>query len=99
MYSSYQLSPLAFRLFPVAVLVLLVYSYTKRITWTCHLLLERLWLGALGSWIAIAGRFDLAPVLLMLGVLWVAVLILFMLVMTMNLTGGRALFHTGMLRD
>ena len=74
LYSSYQLSPLAFRLFPVAVLVLLVYSYTKRITWTCHLLLgAALGLAPLGSWIAIAGRFDLAPVLLMLGVLfWVA---------------------------
>lgn len=74
LYSSYQLSPLAFRLFPVAVLVLLIYSYTKRFTWTCHLLLgAALGLAPLGSWIAIAGRFDLAPVLLMLGVLfWVA---------------------------
>lgn len=74
LYSSYQLSPLAFRLFPVAVLVLLVYSYTKRFSWSCHLFLgAALGLAPLGSWIAIAGRFDVAPVLLALGVLfWVA---------------------------
>lgn len=74
LYSSYQLSPLAFHLFPVAVLVLLIYSYTKRFSWTCHLFLgAALGLAPLGSWIAIAGRFDLAPVLLALGVLfWVA---------------------------
>ena len=100
LYSSYQLSPLAFRLFPVAVLVLLVYSYTKRITWTCHLLLERLWAWRPwkldchcrtlrpGSGTADVGSPFGSPVL-----------ILFMLVMTMNLTEGRALFHTGMLRD
>jgi len=74
MYSSYQLNPLAFRLFPVAVLVLLIYSYTKRFSWACHLFLgAALGLAPLGSWIAIAGRFDLAPALLALGVLfWVA---------------------------
>ncbi|MCL6634275.1 MAG: putative 4-hydroxybenzoate polyprenyltransferase [Peptococcaceae bacterium] len=74
LYASYRLSPLAFRLFPVAVLVLLIYSYTKRFTWTCHLFLgTALGLAPLGSWIAIAGRFDLAPVLLAMGVLfWVA---------------------------
>ena len=74
LYSSYHLSPLAFRLFPVAVLVLLTYSYTKRFSWACHLFLgAALGLAPLGSWIAIAGRFDLAPVLLALGVLfWVA---------------------------
>ncbi len=73
-YSAYQLSPLAFRLFPAAVLILLIYSYTKRFSWSCHLFLGlALGLAPLGSWIAIADRFDLAPVLLALGVLfWVA---------------------------
>lgn len=74
LYSSYQLSQLAFRLFPVAVLVLLIYSYTKRFSWTCHLFLgAALGLAPLGSWIAITGQFDLAPVLLAIGVMfWVA---------------------------
>lgn len=72
--AAYQLSPLAVRLFPLVVAILVGYSYTKRFTWACHL-----WLGAalgfapLGAWIAIANRIDLAPVLLALGVLfWVA---------------------------
>lgn len=73
-YSAYQLSPLAFKLFPVAVAVLLFYSYTKRFTWTCHLFLgAALGLAPLGSWIAITGSFHPAPVLLGLGVMfWVA---------------------------
>lgn len=73
-YAAAQLSPLALRLFPVAVLVLTVYSYTKRFTWACHLFLGlALGLAPLGAWIAIANRFDLAPVLLAGGVMfWVA---------------------------
>jgi 4-hydroxybenzoate polyprenyltransferase len=69
-----QLSPLALRLFPVAVVVLFVYSYTKRFTWLCHLFLGlALGLAPLGSWIAIADRIDLAPALLAAGVtFWVA---------------------------
>ncbi|MGQ9532656.1 MAG: UbiA-like polyprenyltransferase [Desulfotomaculales bacterium] len=69
-----QLSPLALRLFPVAVVVLFVYSYTKRFTWLCHLFLGvALGLAPLGSWIAIADRLDLAPALLAAGVtFWVA---------------------------
>jgi 4-hydroxybenzoate polyprenyltransferase len=74
LYSARQLSPLAYQLFPLAALILLIYSYTKRFTWTCHLFLgATLGLAPLGSWVAITGRFDLAPVLLALGVLfWVA---------------------------
>jgi 4-hydroxybenzoate polyprenyltransferase len=69
-----QLSPLALRLFPVAVAVLFAYSYTKRFTWLCHLFLGlALGLAPLGSWIAIADHLDLAPALLAAGVtFWVA---------------------------
>jgi len=74
MISAYQLSPLAFRLFPVAVAVLVLYSYTKRFTWTCHLFLgAALGLAPLGAWIAIANSFHLAPILIAIGVaFWVA---------------------------
>ncbi|MDF9406939.1 MAG: 4-hydroxybenzoate octaprenyltransferase [Pelotomaculum sp. PtaB.Bin013] len=74
LYSSHQLTPLAFRLAPAAVLVLFAYSYTKRFTWTCHLVLGSvLGMAPLGSWIAITGQFHPAPVLLAAGVLfWVA---------------------------
>ncbi|MCG9966471.1 putative 4-hydroxybenzoate polyprenyltransferase [Pelotomaculum terephthalicicum JT] len=73
-YSAYQLTPLAFRLAPAAVLVLFTYSYTKRFTWTCHLVLGLvLGMAPLGSWIAITGQFHPAPFLLGAGVLfWVA---------------------------
>jgi 4-hydroxybenzoate polyprenyltransferase len=72
--SAYNLSPLAFKLSPLAALVLFIYPYTKRFTWTCHLVLGlALGIAPLGAWIAIAGRFDLAPVILCAGVtFWVA---------------------------
>lgn len=72
--AAYRLSPLAFKLSPVAVAVLSFYPYTKRFTWTCHLFLGlALGLAPAGAWIAIANRLDLAAVLLGLGVLfWVA---------------------------
>ncbi|ABO50711.1 4-hydroxybenzoate octaprenyltransferase [Desulforamulus reducens MI-1] len=72
--SAYNLSPLAFQLFPVAVFALSFYSYTKRFTWTCHFWCGvALGLAPLGAWIAITGSFHPAPLLLGLGVLlWVA---------------------------
>lgn len=72
--AAYRLSPLAFKLSPVAVAVLSFYPYTKRFTWTCHLFLGlALGLAPAGAWVAIANRLDPAAVLLGLGVLfWVA---------------------------
>ena len=72
--SAYNLSPLAFKLFPVALAVLFIYPYTKRFTWLCHLVLGlALGLAPLGAWVAIAGSFDLAPLMLAAGVMfWVA---------------------------
>ncbi|MCL4440682.1 MAG: putative 4-hydroxybenzoate polyprenyltransferase [Firmicutes bacterium] len=74
LFSAYNLSPLAFKLFPVALAVLFIYPYTKRFTWLCHLILGlALGLAPLGAWVAIAGRFDTAPLLLAAGVMfWVA---------------------------
>uniref|UniRef100_A0A7C2HUA5 4-hydroxybenzoate polyprenyltransferase n=1 Tax=Ammonifex degensii TaxID=42838 RepID=A0A7C2HUA5_9THEO len=72
--AAWQLSPLALRLFPLAVLILWSYSYTKRFTWACHFYLGlALGLAPVGAWVAITNRFALAPVLLGSGVLfWVA---------------------------
>ncbi|MBM7855895.1 4-hydroxybenzoate polyprenyltransferase [Desulfohalotomaculum tongense] len=69
-----QLSELAFKLFPLAVFMLVFYPYTKRFTWACHLFLgAALALAPLGAWIAISGAFAPAPVLLGIGVMfWVA---------------------------
>lgn len=72
--AGWALNPLTRNLLPLAVLALVLYSYTKRFTWLCHL-----WLGATigaaaaGGWIAVTGSFSLAAVLLWVGVgLWIA---------------------------
>ncbi|WP_031515796.1 UbiA-like polyprenyltransferase [Desulfofalx alkaliphila] len=74
MVSAYQLTPLAFKLLPLAVAALVIYPYTKRFTWGCHLFLgATLAIAPVGAWIAISGYFELAPILLGLGVtFWVA---------------------------
>lgn len=57
--SALQLNPLTARLFPLAAVLLVFYSYTKRFTWTCHY-----WLGlvngaaAAAGWIAVTGAFE-----------------------------------------
>lgn len=51
-----QLSPLALKLLPVAVFFLVFYSYTKRFTWTCHIILGlTIALAPLGGWVAVTG--------------------------------------------
>lgn len=72
--SAYKLSPLAFRLFPVALVALTFYSYTKRFTWLCHLFLgATLSLAPMGAWVAIADKLDMPALILGLGVtFWVA---------------------------
>ena len=59
---------------PVALVILLGYSYAKRFTWASHLALGLALAGApLGAWIAVTGSLALEPGLLALAVLtWVA---------------------------
>jgi 4-hydroxybenzoate polyprenyltransferase len=72
--AAWQLNPLCFALAPVALVVLLGYSYTKRFTWLAHLTLGLALAGApLGAWIAVSGA--VAPAALLLAgvvVTWVA---------------------------
>lgn len=74
LYAAWQLNPLCFVLAPVALFVILGYSYSKRFTMLSHY-----WLGlSLGIapsavWIAVRGTLELPPVWLTLGVMfWVA---------------------------
>ena len=72
--AAYQLNPLCFLLsFPV-LLILLLYSYSKRFTRLSHLYLGLcLGLAPLGSWIAVRGEIGWPPLLLGLTVLlWTA---------------------------
>lgn len=51
-----QLSLLALELLPIAVFFLVFYSYTKRFTWTCHIILGlTIALAPLGGWVAVTG--------------------------------------------
>lgn len=72
--SAYKLNLLALFLMPIAVFFLVLYSYTKRFTWACHLILGiSLGLAPAGAWIGVTGHWALAPVLLGVGVMtWVA---------------------------
>jgi 4-hydroxybenzoate polyprenyltransferase len=68
-----MLNPLCLALSPVALGVVLGYSYTKRFTAASHLVLGlALAVAPVGAWLAVRGRFALPPVILGLAVLfWV----------------------------
>ncbi len=73
-YSAYQLNMLAVYLLPVAVFFLVIYSYTKRFTWACHLVLGiTIGIAPLGGWVGATGTLTLDAFLLFLAVaLWTA---------------------------
>lgn len=59
-FAAYKLNPLCFKLSPFAISVLILYSYTKRLTWLSHLILGIvISMAPLGAWIAVRGTFDL----------------------------------------
>lgn len=72
--SAWRLNPLALKLSPLAIAVILLYSYTKRFTSLCHLVLGLGISGApLGAWIAVRGDITATPLILAAAVLcWVA---------------------------
>lgn len=72
--ATWFINPLCFFLSPVALAVVLGYSYTKRFTWLCHVVLGLgLSLAPIGAYLAVTGRFDWIPVMYSLAVLlWVA---------------------------
>lgn len=72
--ACYQLNLLTFLLSPVFLGISLLYSYTKRFTWLCHLILGlSLACSPLGGYIAVKGTVAGFPWMLPLGVLfWVA---------------------------
>jgi 4-hydroxybenzoate polyprenyltransferase len=72
--TTYFINPLCFFLSPVALIVVLGYSYTKRFTPLCHLVLGiGLSLAPIGAYLAVTGTFALLPVLFSLAVIfWVS---------------------------
>ncbi len=73
-FAAAMLNPLAFKLSPVALGIVLLYSYTKRFTWLTHIFLGlALGCAPIGAWIAIRGNFSTVPLMLGIAVLlWVA---------------------------
>lgn len=72
--TTWFINPICFFLSPVALLVTLGYSYTKRFTFLCHFVLGLgLSLAPAGAYLAVQGQFALLPVLYSAAVLlWVS---------------------------
>jgi 4-hydroxybenzoate polyprenyltransferase len=71
---TFFINRLCFYLSPIALLVVLGYSYTKRFTPLCHLVLGLgLSLAPIGAYLAVMGQFSVLPVLFSLAVIfWVS---------------------------
>ena len=68
-FAASQLNTLTLILAPVAALYVIFYSFTKYITWACHLFLGfALAMSPSAAWIAVTGRLDPEPMLLTLAV-------------------------------
>jgi 4-hydroxybenzoate polyprenyltransferase len=73
-WAASQLNSLSVKLLPLAVFMLVLYSYTKRFTWTCHLVLGlTIGLAPLGGWVAVTGSVTLTSLVLYITVaIWTA---------------------------
>lgn len=72
--TTFFINEICFYLSPIALFVILVYSYTKRFTALCHVVLGvGLSLAPIGAYLAVTGFFDLLPILFSFVVLtWVS---------------------------
>lgn len=72
--ATYFLNTICFYLSPIALLVILFYSFTKRFTVLCHLVLGLgLSLAPIGAYLAVTGTFNWLPVLFSMAVIfWVS---------------------------
>jgi len=74
LFGAYQLNWVCFALSPVALFLLIIYSYCKRFTFLCHLVLGVTCACApVGAWLAVTGKLALIPLLMgAANTLWVA---------------------------
>ncbi len=74
LFGAWQLNWLCLALSPVALFLLIIYSYTKRFTFLCHLVLGVTCACApVGAWLAVTGEFAWTPLLMgAANTLWVA---------------------------
>lgn len=73
-FAAYKLNRLTFMLSPLALAIVLFYSFGKRFTWLSHIFLGlTLGIAPAAGWIAVKGSFAVAPIILSAGVIfWVA---------------------------
>jgi 4-hydroxybenzoate polyprenyltransferase len=73
-FATYMLNPLCFIISPFALAVILLYPYTKRFTWLCHVVLGiAIAFAPFGAWVAVRGTIDAGIFPLVIAVLfWVA---------------------------
>lgn len=72
--AAYFINFLCFMLSPIAIVIILGYSYTKRFSWLCHVFLGLgLSLAPIGAYLAVTGEFHVLPLLYSVAVIsWVA---------------------------
>jgi len=73
-WSTFNLPAITRYLWPLVIIPMVIYPYTKRWTWLCHLVLGLAdGLGPVGAWVAVTGKVTWEPFLLGAGVgLWIA---------------------------
>lgn len=73
-WAAANLNPLSMKLLPIAVFMTVLYSYTKRFTWLCHVVLGlTIALAPLGGWVAVTGMVDATAMVLFVTItFWVA---------------------------
>ncbi|QCX34400.1 4-hydroxybenzoate octaprenyltransferase [Caloramator sp. E03] len=72
--AAFKLNPLCVKLLPLAIIIFIFYSYTKRFTYLCHIILGIACGGApVGAWIAVTGKIGWPSIVLGAVVMfWVA---------------------------
>lgn len=72
--AAFELNPLCVKLLPLAIIIFIFYSYTKRFTYLCHIILGIACGGApVGAWIAVTGKIGWPSIVLGAVVMfWVA---------------------------
>lgn len=74
LFGAYKLNRICLILSPAALFLMIIYSYCKRFTYLCHLVLGVTCACApVGAWLAVTGKFGLIPLLMgAANTLWVA---------------------------
>lgn len=73
-FAAYKLNTICLILSPIALFLMTIYSYTKRFTWACHIVLGITSAAApVGAWLAVTGKLSLIPLVMgAANTVWVA---------------------------